>query len=66
MHGSTADRHLDSHTRQIYEIVTELLNFYNNFRTVISQDECYRLLGGVVPKALLPCAVSTPPYGTPL
>ena len=52
---------------QVYEIATEMLNLYESFRKVISQDECYRLLISIQqakPKEESAAAAPTPPTAT--
>eukprot|EP00192_Tetraselmis_astigmatica_P021767 CAMPEP_0117694012 /NCGR_PEP_ID=MMETSP0804-20121206/27205_1 /TAXON_ID=1074897 /ORGANISM="Tetraselmis astigmatica, Strain CCMP880" /LENGTH=270 /DNA_ID=CAMNT_0005507641 /DNA_START=187 /DNA_END=999 /DNA_ORIENTATION=- len=44
--------------KQVYAIAMELLNLFSNFRTIISQDECYRLLEMVQEKGTAPSATA--------
>lgn len=45
---------------QVYEITMELLNLYDNFRAIVSQDECYLLLTSL--KTMT--ATTSPPTGS--
>eukprot|EP00873_Tetraselmis_striata_P038570 jgi/Tetstr1/458834/TSEL_045217.t1 len=45
---------------QVYEITMELLNLYDNFRAIVSQDECYLLLTSLKTTT----AATTPPTGS--